>query len=112
MAVTGNHSPLLAGRQLLRLRAVRRGHRLFSSDSLHRLWGLFAAIGYVLAAAVVLAWKSSRAVDVALVLGVGGALLAPLSLLAATASGSQRSASSRGAPGCWSSTGPLTRARG
>ena len=58
------------------------GMGVFSSDSLHRLWGLFAAIAYVLAAAVVLAWKSSRAVDLALVLGVGGALLAPLSLLA------------------------------
>ncbi|HEY8042995.1 MAG TPA: glycosyltransferase 87 family protein [Streptosporangiaceae bacterium] len=58
------------------------GMGVFSSDSLHRLWGLFAAIAYVLAAAVVLAWKSSRAVDLALILGVGGALLAPLSLLA------------------------------
>lgn len=58
------------------------GMGVFSSDSLHRLWGLFAAIAYVLAAAVVLAWKSSRAVDLALILGVGGALIAPLSLLA------------------------------
>lgn len=58
------------------------GMGVFSSDSLHRLWGLFAAIAYVLAAAVLLAWKSSRAVDLALILGVGGALLAPLSLLA------------------------------
>jgi hypothetical protein len=58
------------------------GMGVFSSDSLHRLWGLFAAIAYVLAAAFVLAWKSSRAVDLALILGVGGALIAPLSLLA------------------------------
>jgi hypothetical protein len=58
------------------------GMGVFSTDSLHRLWGLFAAIAYVLAAAVVLAWKSSRAVDLALILGVGGALIAPLSLLA------------------------------
>jgi hypothetical protein len=50
------------------------GMGVFSTDSLHRLWGLFAAI--------VLAWKSSRAVDLALILGVGGALIAPLSLLA------------------------------
>ena len=58
------------------------GMGVFSTDSLHRLWGLFAAIAYVLAAGLVLAWRSSRAVDLALVLGVGGALLAPLSLLA------------------------------
>ena len=58
------------------------GMGVFSSDSLHRLWGLFAAIAYVLAAAAVLAWRSSRAVDLALLLGLGGALIAPLSLLA------------------------------
>ncbi len=58
------------------------GLGVFSTDSLHRLWGLFAAIAYVLAAVVVLAWRSSRAVDLALLLGVGGALVAPLSLLA------------------------------
>jgi hypothetical protein len=58
------------------------GMGVFSSDSLHRLWGLFAAIAYVLAAGLILAWRSSRAVDLALVLGVGGALLAPLALLA------------------------------
>ena len=38
------------------------GMGVFSTDSLHRLWGLFAAVAYVLAAGVVLAWKSSRAV--------------------------------------------------
>lgn len=59
------------------------GMGVFSTDSLHRLWGLFAAIAYVLAAGLVLAWRSSRAVDLALVLGVGGALIAPLSLFAA-----------------------------
>ena len=58
------------------------GMGVFSTDSLHRLWGLFAAIAYVLAAGLVLAWRSSRAVDLALVLGVGGALVAPLLLLA------------------------------
>ena len=58
------------------------GMGLFSTDSLHRLWGLFAVIAYGLAAGLVLAWRSSRAVDLALVLAVGGALLAPLSLLA------------------------------
>jgi hypothetical protein len=58
------------------------GMGLFSTDSLHRLWGLFAAVAYVLAAGVVLAWRSSRAVDLALLLGLGGALIAPLCLLA------------------------------
>jgi hypothetical protein len=58
------------------------GMGVFSTDSLHRLWGLFAAVAYVLAAAVVLAWKSSRSVDLALLLGIGGALIAPLTLLA------------------------------
>jgi hypothetical protein len=58
------------------------GMGVFSTDSLHRLWGLFAAVAYVLAAVAVLAWRSSRAVDLALLLGVGGALVAPLSLLA------------------------------
>ena len=58
------------------------GMGVFSTDSLHRLWGLFAAVAYVLAAGVVLAWKSSRSVDLALFLGIGGALIAPLTLLA------------------------------
>ena len=58
------------------------GMGVFSTDSLHRLWGLFAVIAYGLAAGLVLAWRSSRAVDLALVIAVGGALLAPLSLLA------------------------------
>ncbi len=58
------------------------GMGVFSSDSLHRLWGVFAAVAYVLAAGVVLAWRSSRAVDVALLLGTGGALIAPLAVLA------------------------------
>ena len=58
------------------------GMGVFSTDSLHRLWGLFAAVAYVLAAGVVLAWKSSRSVDLALLLGIGGALIAPLTLLA------------------------------
>lgn len=61
--------------------AFAGGMGLFSTDSLHRLWGLFAAVAYVLAAAAVLAWKS-RGVDLGLVIGLGGALAAPLSLLA------------------------------
>jgi hypothetical protein len=58
------------------------GMGAFSSDALHRLWGLFAAVAYVLAATAVLAWRSSRGVDLALILGIGGALIAPLSVLA------------------------------
>ena len=55
---------------------------VFSSNGLHRLWGLFAAGAYVLAAAVVLAWRSARSVDLALILSIGGALIAPLAVLA------------------------------
>ena len=58
------------------------GMSVFSSDALHRLWGLFAAGAYVLAAVVVLAWRSARGVDLALILGFGGALVAPLAVLA------------------------------
>jgi hypothetical protein len=58
------------------------GMSVFSSDALHRLWGLFAAVAYVLAAAIVLAWRSSRSVDLALILSIGGALIAPLAMLA------------------------------
>ncbi len=58
------------------------GMGVFSSDDLHRLWGLFAAGAYVLAAAVVLAWRSARSVDLALALSAGGALTAPLAVLA------------------------------
>jgi hypothetical protein len=58
------------------------GMGLFSHDALHRLWGLFAAGAYVLAAILVLAWRSARSVDLALVLGFAGALVAPLILLA------------------------------
>ncbi len=56
---------------------------LFSSDFVHRQWAPFAIGGYAAAAVVVLAWKSARAVDVALVLGMVGALVAPLCVLAA-----------------------------
>ena len=58
------------------------GMGVFSSDALHRLWGLFAAGAYVLAAVVVLAWRSARGVDLALILGIAGALFAPLAVLA------------------------------
>jgi Glycosyltransferase family 87 len=59
------------------------GVALFSGNSLHRLWGLIAACTYVGAAAVVVAWRS-RGVDLALLMSVGGALVAPLFLNAAS----------------------------
>jgi len=58
------------------------GMGVFSTDALHRLWGMFAAVAYVLGVVVLVAWRSSRAVDIALLLGVGGALIVPMSLLA------------------------------
>src|SRR5215471_14298623 len=54
---------------------------LVTSNQLHRLWGIFAACSYLLAAMVVLAWRS-RGVDSALAIGLGGALVAPLALMA------------------------------
>jgi hypothetical protein len=59
------------------------GLSLFSTDALHRVWGMFAAGAYVLAAAAVVAWKSRGGLDLALALSLGGALIAPLGLLAA-----------------------------
>jgi 4-amino-4-deoxy-L-arabinose transferase-like glycosyltransferase len=56
---------------------------LFSNNDLHRLWGLIAACAYVGAAVAVLAWRS-RGVDLALLLSVCGAMVAPLFLNAAT----------------------------
>ena len=53
---------------------------LFSTDSLHRLWGLSGACAYALAALAVLAWRSRGTVGVDIALGVtiGGAILFPL----------------------------------
>jgi hypothetical protein len=48
----------------------------------HRLWGVFAGCAYLLAAMAVLLWKS-RGLDVALVISVVGALVAPMWLMAA-----------------------------
>jgi Glycosyltransferase family 87 len=56
---------------------------VFSSDSVHRLWGVMAACGYALALLVVLAVRSARASDVAIGLSFVGALLAPLTWMAA-----------------------------
>src|SRR6202020_1467973 len=57
---------------------------LFSSDSVHRLWGVMAAVGYGLALLSVLAITNTRVSDVALGLSFVGALLAPLTWMAAT----------------------------
>jgi|SRR5450756_1500804 len=58
---------------------------VFSSDSVHRLWGTMAACGYALALVASLAVRHARAVDVALGLSFCGALLAPLTWMAAKA---------------------------
>jgi Glycosyltransferase family 87 len=54
---------------------------LFSTDSVHRLWGAMAACAYVLAAVAIMAWKS-RGTDLALVFAFCGALLVPLAWMA------------------------------
>jgi uncharacterized membrane protein len=56
------------------------GVSLFTSDSLHRLWGVAAACAYALAALIVMAWKSrsTTGVDIALGVMVCGAILVPL----------------------------------
>jgi hypothetical protein len=59
------------------------GVALFSTNSLHRRWGVVAACAYLAACLVVLAWRS-RGLDLALLLSVGGALIAPLFWNAAT----------------------------
>jgi 4-amino-4-deoxy-L-arabinose transferase-like glycosyltransferase len=59
------------------------GVAIFSSNSLHRLWGLIAACAYVAAALGAMAWRR-RGVDLGLVLSVGGALVTPLFLNAAS----------------------------
>src|SRR5260370_11520147 len=56
---------------------------LFSTNSLHRHWGVIAACAYVAASVAVLSWRS-RGLDLALLLSVGGALVAPLFWNAAT----------------------------
>jgi 4-amino-4-deoxy-L-arabinose transferase-like glycosyltransferase len=56
---------------------------IFSSDSVHRLWGTMAACGYALALVAALATRHPRAVDVALGLSFCGGLLAPLTWMAA-----------------------------
>jgi hypothetical protein len=50
---------------------------MFSSNDLHRLWGLIAGCTYLAAAMAVLAWRS-RGIDFALLLSVCGALITPM----------------------------------
>ena len=56
---------------------------VFSSDSVHRLWGVMAACGYTLALLAVIAIRSARASDLALGLSFVGGLIAPLTWMAA-----------------------------
>jgi 4-amino-4-deoxy-L-arabinose transferase-like glycosyltransferase len=62
--------------------AFAGGVALFSTNDLHRLWGLIAGCAYVAAAMAVLVWRS-RGIDFALVLSVAGALVTPLFVNAA-----------------------------
>src|SRR5499425_2854854 len=55
---------------------------LVTTNPLHRTWGIIAACAYLLAAMVVLALKA-RGVDPALLIGLAGALVLPLGLMAA-----------------------------
>jgi Glycosyltransferase family 87 len=57
---------------------------VFSTDSVHRLWGVMAACGYGLAVLAVVAWKE-RGADAALGLSFFGALVIPLAWMAAKA---------------------------
>jgi Glycosyltransferase family 87 len=55
---------------------------LVTNHPLHRTWGIFAACAYLLAAMLVLVFKS-RGVDAALLVSIAGALIVPLGLMAA-----------------------------
>lgn len=63
--------------------AFAGGVAVFSTNDLHRLWGLIATCAYIAAALAVLVYRS-RGIDLALLLSVGGALITPLFLNAAT----------------------------
>jgi hypothetical protein len=58
---------------------------IFSTDSVHRLWGTMAACGYLLALLAALAWRKTRGTDLALALAFCGALAVPLVWMAAHA---------------------------
>ncbi len=55
---------------------------LVTTMELHRIWGVFAACSYLLAAMAALVWKS-RGTDLALLISLAGALAVPLALMAA-----------------------------
>jgi hypothetical protein len=55
---------------------------LVTTNHLHRTWGILAACAYLVAAMLVLAFKS-RGVDSALLVSLTGALIVPLGLMAA-----------------------------
>jgi Glycosyltransferase family 87 len=56
---------------------------LFTTNALHRIWGVVAVGAYGLAAIVAWLWKS-RGVDLALLIAIGGAVAGPLMWLAAS----------------------------
>jgi hypothetical protein len=58
------------------------GFALFTSDPLHRFWGISAAIAYLVAALAVMAWRSRVGVDAALAVIFCGAVVVPLIWLA------------------------------
>jgi hypothetical protein len=58
---------------------------IFSTDSVHRLWGAMAACGYLLALIVGLASRKPRGTDLALALSFAGGLVIPLAWMAAHA---------------------------
>jgi hypothetical protein len=59
---------------------------LFTTNSLHRIWGVAAAGAYVLAAVAAMAWRS-HGVDLALVIAIGGAVIGPLTWMTTTGQG-------------------------
>lgn len=62
------------------------GVSLVSTNYLHRMWGIMAACGYVVAALSVLAWRA-RGADLALAVSLCGALIVPLAWMAWTGQG-------------------------
>ncbi len=59
---------------------------VFTTNALHRVWGVAAAGAYGLAAVAAAAWRS-RGVDVALFLAISGAVMAPLAWMATAGQG-------------------------
>lgn len=53
---------------------------LVTTNDVHRLWAVFAASAYTLAAVALLAWRS-RGADLAVAISVVGALIAPMTVL-------------------------------